>query len=143
MLIISDNKGLPLSCSTPISGHHNDGYRLRDKVRRMFDKIENCDISIEGLVLNADAGFDVKSLRKYCHQREIMDNIVVNPRNRRKDDGLKYVYDKELGKRRFVIERTNAWLDGFKALLVRFETKAKHFLDLHYLASSIILLRQL
>ena len=32
--------------------------------------------------------------------------------------------DDELYKERFSVERTNAWIDAFKALLVRFETKS-------------------
>lgn len=31
-------------------------------------------------------------------------------------------FDNELYKRRFKIEKANAWLDSFQALLVRFET---------------------
>ena len=38
-----------------------------------------------------------------------------------------YLFDSELYKERFAVERTNAWIDGFKALLVRYETNAKHW----------------
>ncbi len=49
--------------------------------------------------------------------------------------------DDVLYKERFSVERTNAWLDAFKALLVRFETKAQTWMGLHYLAFSLILIR--
>lgn len=35
-----------------------------------------------------------------------------------------HLFDELLYKCRFVIERTNTWLDAFKAILVRFETNA-------------------
>jgi len=32
----------------------------------------------------------------------------------------------------------NAWLDGFKALLIRYETKQKHLRDLHLIAFVVV-----
>lgn len=42
---------------------------------------------------------------------------------------------------RFSIERTNAWIDTFKALLIRFEAKSQTWMSLHYLAFSLIIIR--
>ena len=42
---------------------------------------------------------------------------------------------------RFCVERTNAWLDAFKTLLVRFETKVINWISWHYLAFASILIR--
>ena len=42
---------------------------------------------------------------------------------------------------RFVIERTNAWLDAFKALIMRYETKIHTWQSLHYLAFTLIFAR--
>ena len=50
--------------------------------------------------------------------------------------------DEELYKERFSVERTNAWIDAFKAILVRFEVLKHNFKSLHYLAFSLILLRR-
>ncbi len=43
--------------------------------------------------------------------------------------------------RRFVAERTFAWADKFKRLLIRFERYDAHFLGAHYLAFTMINLR--
>ena len=99
-------------------------------------------IPSEGLFLNGDAGFDAHKLRETCDINGIIPNII---RNKRNGDSLEidnYLFDEELYKERFAVERTNAWIDGFKALLVRYETKAKNWLALHYLAFSFILLRK-
>jgi hypothetical protein len=37
----------------------------------------------------------------------------------------------------------NAWLDAFKALLIRFETKLNHWMALHFLAFTVLLSRKL
>ncbi len=52
-------------------------------------------------------------------------------------------FDSLLYKCRFVVERTNAWLDAFKTILVRFETNEIHWKALNLLAFCVILLRQL
>ncbi|MDD3321231.1 MAG: hypothetical protein PHS59_07295 [Paludibacter sp.] len=71
---------------------------------------------------------------------EIIDNIDNNNRYGKNDASL---IDELLYKNRFVIERTNAWLYAFKAILVRFETKKSHWKALNIIAFCIILLRQL
>lgn len=124
LLILSDSKGIPLACSNLIAGHHHDAYQLVATTTPMFDTIESADIPTEGLFLNADSGFDQTAFRRYCDTKEIVHNIVQNPRN---GSGADYLFDEMLYQCRFVIERTNAWLDAFKALLVRFETKQNHW----------------
>jgi len=52
-------------------------------------------------------------------------------------------FDEQLYKRRNVIEQVNTWLDSFKTLLIRFETKAQHWLALHFLAFSVQLIRKI
>ena len=98
---------------------------------------------LEGLFLNADNAFDVGSLRQACARRGIEANI---PRNRRSADWQTdddTPPDPELYRRRLVIERLNAWLDGFKALLVRYETSLQNWLALHSLAFAVLLLRKI
>ncbi len=142
MLIITDSQGIPLACSDPIAGNHNDAFKLV----KTFRKIYNCSASryscerfipVKGLFLNADSGFDTSDFRSHCYVNEIFDNIDQNKRN-----GNSYksniVFDELLYKTRFVIERTNAWLDAFKAILVRFESKDLHRKGLLLLAFSVI-----
>jgi len=52
MLIITDNKGIPLSCSDPIAGNHNDAHDLVKTVDKMILNIQKSDILTDGLFLN-------------------------------------------------------------------------------------------
>mgnify|MGYP001996098578 CR=1 FL=1 len=140
MLILTDRKGTPLACSEPISGNHNDAYNLVETVDQMLEDIQSSNIRTEGLFLNADAGFDTKEFRISCFKNDIIDNIDKNKRNGEESESI---FDELLYKHRFVIERTNAWLDGFKAVLTRFETNKTHWKALNLLAFCVILLRQL
>lgn len=94
------------------------------------------------MFLNADAGFDTSDFRSYCYANDIFDNIDQNKRNGNSIEAYT-VFDELLYKTRFVIERTNAWLDAFKAILIRFETKNSHWKSLLLLAFTVILLRKL
>lgn len=140
MIILTDSQGIPLCCSEPLSGNHNDAYNLSNNFRSMLSEIHSSGISTDGLFLNADAGFDSEDFRKCCFQNEIIDNIDKNQRNGSSQD---HYFDELLYKCRFVIERTNAWLDAFKAILVRFETNKIHWKALNIIAFTIILLRRL
>lgn len=108
----------------------------------MLTTLRQAQIEVDDLFLNGDTGFDAKVLRQLCDQFGIFPNLAINKRNASKQDHLDCLFDPELYKERFAVERTNAWLDSFKALLVRFETNAKHWLALHYIAFSFILIRR-
>ena len=140
MLILSDNQGIPLACSDAVSGNHNDAFELEKTMDKMLKGLRLCNISTDGLFLNADAGFDTEAFRKYCFKNGIVDNIDINHRN---GSDYEHLFDDLLYKCRFVVERTNAWMDAFKAILVRFETNKIHWKALNILASCVILLRKL
>ncbi len=142
MLIFTDAQGMPLSCSEAIAGNHNDAYDLENNIEKMLRLLQQAKINTEGLFLNADAGFDTSSFRRFCYKNDIFDNIDMNKRNGYYKESYT-VFDELLYKTRFVVERTNAWLDAFKAILVRFETNKTHWKALNLLAFCVILLRKL
>ena len=139
-LFITDKQGIPLTMSQPIDGNHNDLYDIENSFTKMLADLEQSQLEINGLFLNADAGFDSLGFRNICFQKGINANIDFNKRNSKNTDNQPLL-DDQLYKERFSVERTNAWIDAFKALLVRFETKAQTWMGLHYLAFSLILLR--
>jgi transposase len=70
-------------------------------------------------------------------------NIKENPRNRKKPKRrCKRFFDEVLYKLRFTIERTFAWEDKFKRLLLRFETKQIRHLGFKLIAFTLINLRE-
>ena len=140
-LFLSDRQSIPLAMSGPIAGNHNDLYELDFYFRKMIADIKEAQIQTNGLFLNADAGFDSEEFRKTCSTNEIIANIDFNKRNSKNTDNQPLL-DDELYKERFSVERTNAWIDAFKALLVRFETKSQTWLSLHYLAFALILIKK-
>lgn len=143
MLFLTDKNGIPLACSQPVSGNHNDLFEIKKTVSKMIEDIESIAINTSGIFLNADAGFDSKELKEFFDSKEIIHNIDHNKRRSTKDKEQTYVFDNLLYTNRFVVEQVNAWIDGFKTLLVRFETNAEIWHQWHYLAASVLFLRKI
>jgi hypothetical protein len=100
-------------------------------------------LEVTGAVLNLDAGFDSKANRKSVFNAGLKPNIKENPRNRQTPKrGRKRFFDAALYKLRFIVERTFAWEDKFKRLLLRFETKQSHHLGFKLIAFTLLNLRE-
>ena len=140
-LFLTDRQGVPLAISEPMAGNHHDLFEIEKNMRKIEADLALADICSNGLFMNADAGFDAKTLRDLCEQMEIIANIDFNKRNSKNTD-FEYLLDEQLYKERFSVERTNAWLDAFKTLLTRFETTVINWVSFHYLAFALILLRK-
>lgn len=84
----------------------------------MLTSLQQSNRRVKELVLNSD--FDKVSFRNGLFKHDIFVNIENNKRNGKNDVSF---LDEALCNKRFVVERTNAWLDAFKVILVRFETR--------------------
>jgi len=144
ILPISEGQGFIIATTGIIAGHHNDAFELKATLQTAFKQIKQRGLAITGAYFNADAAFDTKAARKTCFNHGLIPNIPENKRNRKQSKrGRKPLYNPEVYKGRFVAERSFAWIDKFKRLLVRFERKDAYFLGGHYLAFAMINLRHI
>lgn len=139
-LYMTDRQGLPLAMSEPVAGNHNDLYDIEVQFEVVTATLEQADITVDGLFLNADAGFDSKDFRKACAKKDINANICFNKRNG--DTDRDEYFDKELYDERYAVERTNAWMDSFRSLLNRFDTTVESWKGFNYLAFIVIALKK-
>jgi IS30 family transposase len=95
-----------LAISEPVAGNHNDLYDIEVQFEVVITTLQEARIPIEGLFLNADAGFDSKDFRKSCGKKDINANVCFNKRNgnSHRDE----YFDKELYSQRYAVEHTNA-----------------------------------
>lgn len=142
-LFFVDKHGQPVAMATPQSGNHHDLYEIKTLFEQMCQLLQDAAITVRGVFLNADAGFDAQELRTVCTEKEIEVNIASNPRNGAPLSETYQYFDERLYKERFVIERTNAWLDSFKALLIRFEKNINSWMAQHFIAFAVLLLRKI
>ena len=137
-----------LSMSTPQAGQHHDLFEIQQLFAEICTLLKEAGINLQHLFLNADPGFDSEGFRLACAKEEIIANVKPNPRNGAGNSEEAYqsgehIFDEELYKDRSVIEHANAWIDGLKALLVRFEFSVKNWMSLHFMAFSVIFLRKI
>lgn len=139
-LYFTDRQGLPIAMSNPVSGNHKNLFDIDVHFGEVTASLEDSGISVNGLFLNADAGFDPKELRDKCEGKGIMANFAKNKRNGNKD-GDDY-FDEKLYGERYSIERTNAWIDSFRSLLNRFDTTITSWVGFNYIAFMVIGIRK-
>ena len=89
--------------------------------------------------LNLDGGFDSKSNRKVIFNAGLIPNIKENPRNRQTiKRGRKRLFNAAIHQLRDRVERTFAWEDKFKRLLMRFEHLQRRHYGMKLMAYTLI-----
>jgi transposase len=142
ILPLLDKHGSVVASTGIIAGNHNDAYNLAPHLRKVLQDVKRLGLSLKGAYFNADMAFDTHEARQICFQYGLRPNIPENPRNRKTPKrGRKRLFNAEVYKRRWGAERTFAWVDMFKRLLVRFERKDIYFFGFHCLAFAMINLR--
>ena len=143
MIAVVDNHGYVLSPLPMAPVNEVDLVLLPQGLKDLKRVARAAGLTLPGAVLNLDAGFDSKTNRKCIFNAGLRPNIKENPRNRQKPKrGRKRFFDEALYKLRFIVERTFAWEDKFKRLLLRFETKQIHHLGFKLIAFTLINLRE-
>ena len=99
-------------------------------------------LTIDGSYLNLDGGFDCRQNRKVIFNAGLVPNIKENPRNRKTPKrGRKRMVNAAIHSLRLCVERTFAWEDKFKRLLVRFEFKQRRHYGMKLMAYTLVNLR--
>ncbi len=129
VLAIVDKNGFVIAPFTSASVNISDCSLLLDSLGHLSRITRDIGISIKGSILNLDGIFDSKKNRKAIFNRSMVPNIPENKRNRKKPKrGRKRLFDQDIHELRLAVERTFAWEDKFKRVLIRFETKqSRHF----------------
>ena len=109
-------------------------------MQEMMADLSKANIRMDGLFLNADAGFDCVALRSVLKSYGVVANICINKRNGTTNDSI--LLDELLYRERYSIERTNAWMDCYRTILNRFDTTLRNWESWNYIAFSVLLLRK-
>ena len=99
-------------------------------------------LDLRGAYLNLDGGFDSARNRKGIFNAGLIPNIPENPRNRQRTKrGRKRFFNAAIHALRIRVERTFAWEDKFKRLLLRFERIQQRHYGMKLMAYTLINLR--
>ncbi len=75
---LTDRQGNVLAFLPPMSGRHHDLYGLQEHMEKQVRSLKKAGISVDGLFLNADAGFKSKAFKKVCQKYGIIPNVPDN-----------------------------------------------------------------
>jgi len=122
------------------AGNHNDAYKLKQRMTDFFKWFNTLNIgSLRGAYFNADAAFDVKAVRKVIFNYGLIPNIPENNRNRKGvKKGRKRLFNQKVYDNRYTNERTHAWADKFRGILIRFDRKADYWLGANLIVFAMI-----
>jgi hypothetical protein len=119
---MTDNNGYVLSPLPGAPVHETDMVLLPDALKALKRLAKMVGLDLRGAYLNLDAGFDSTHNRRCMFNAGMVPNIKENPRNRKcTKRGRKRLFNAALHALRTRVDRTFAWEDKFKRLLLRFE----------------------
>lgn len=134
---ITDRDGIPLTLVFS-SGNRHDYPFAEMAVKRL--KVGQ---RTRPGVLLGDKGFDAAKFRRQLRKRGIKTNIPHRQYRKRRRRGRPPLDDQELGKHRFVVERTNSWLKSFRRIRFRYDDSLASFRGFVLLACMVICTRKL
>jgi transposase len=141
-LPVTDHNGSVVATTDSGAGNHKDAFDRKPHLHSAFKAIKRLGLSIAGACFNADSSFDTQAARKVCFNHHVVPNIAENKRNRKSTKrGRKRLFNSAVYKDRFASQRTFAWIAKFRALLVRFDIQKIYFMASHFLAFTLINLR--
>jgi transposase len=144
ILPITDAQGYLIASTLLVAGHHHDAFELKPHLQTAFKAMKRLGLVFRGAFFNADSAFDTKAARKVCFNHGLIPNMAENKRNRQSPKrGRKRLFNPEVYKRRFTSERSFAWIDKFRALVLRFDRCDVYFMGGHFIAFAMINLRHL
>ena len=142
VLAIVDNNSFVLAPLPVAPVNEADTVLLPDGLNALKRVARVADLKIAGAYLNLDGGFDSRHNRKAMFNAGLVPNVKENPRNRKTPKcGRKRLFNAALHSLRLCVERTFAWEDKFKRLLLRFEFKQRRHYGMKLMAYTLINLR--
>ena len=130
--LFADQDGLPADVGFG-KGNINDKVFLLDHIKNTAGKLKK--------TLNLDMSYMSLSFRRAMRQKGIRVNMKVRAQDFTRKRGPKFTFDDQKYKVRMFVERTNAWLKGFRRLRLRREYHYSMFKAFVFLALLIILIR--
>ncbi len=131
-MVLVDGQGVPLGVHLSAATRAESSLALARLEARVTERQPDRII--------ADRGYDARHLWEVMKARGV-DLIAPHLRTRvsRYHDGRKL----RRYRRRWIVERTNAWLFSFRRLVVRYERKLENFRAFLHLACCLIALRKI
>jgi hypothetical protein len=140
---MTDNNGDVLSPLPVAPVNKTDMVLLPDGLKALKRVANMVGLGLRGAYLNLDAGFDSTYNRQCIFNAGMIPNIKENPRHRKHTKrGRMRLFNEAIHTLRTRVDRTFAWEDKFKRLLLRFEHIQQRHFGMKLLAYTLINVRE-
>lgn len=126
--------------------NQHDTTLLPQSLDDLADIANLIGFDLKNAYLTLDAGFDGKINKQRVRLLDMIPVIRPNKKNTKDPEKIKKLFcnfNEQIYKKRFVIERTFAWQDTYRKLVICYEKLLCTHLGFKYLAYSMINLRVL
>ena len=142
VIAIIDHHGYVLAPAPVAPVNETDMVLFPESLKALKKVAKEVGLDLRGAYLNLDGGFDSARNRKCIFNAGLIPNIPENPRNRKRTKrGRKRFFNEAIHALRMRVERTFAWEDKFKRLLLRFERIQQRHYGMKLMAYTLINLR--
>jgi hypothetical protein len=139
---MTENQGYVLAPVPVAPVNETDMLLFPEGLKALKKVAKEVGVALQGAYLNLDGGFDSARNRKCIFNAGLIPNIKENPRNRKTTKrGRKRFFNAAIHALRLCVERTFAWEDKFKRLLLRFERIQQRHYGMKLMAYTLINLR--
>ena len=140
---MTDNHGYVLS-PLPVAPVNETDMLLRPEGLKALKRVaKTVGLDLRGAYLNLDSGFDSTHNRTCVFKAGLIPNITENPRHRKRTTrGRKRFFNAAIHALRTRVDRTFAWEDKFKRLLLRFEHLQQRHFGMKLMAYTLINVRE-
>ena len=140
---MTDNNGYVLSPLPVAPVNKTDMVLLPDGLKALKRVAKMVGLGLRGAYLNLDAGFDSTYNRTCIFNAGMIPNIQENPRHRKHTKrGRTRLFNAAIHALRTRVDRTFAWEDKFKRLLLRCEHRKQRHFGMKLLAYTLINVRE-
>lgn len=126
----------------PVNNH--DNVLLPESLDALADFASLISLDLKGSYLTLDSGFDSDLNKWLVRTLEIIPVIKPNRRGTKDEKKIEAMYtdfNERIYKERFKIERTFAWQDTYRKLVIRYEKLEATHTGFKYLAYAVMNLR--
>ncbi len=142
VMAIIDHHGYVVAPVPVAPVNETDMVLLPEGLKALKKMAKEVGLDLNGAYLTLDGGFDSLANRKCIFNAGMIPNITENPRNRKTTKrGRKRLFNAAIHALRLQVERTFAWEDKFKRLLLRFERIQQRHYGMKLMAYTLINLR--
>ena len=142
VIAIIDNHGYVLAPVPVAPVNETDMVLLPQGLSALKQVAKQVGLDLRGAYLNLDGGFDSAHNRTCIFNAGLIPNIKENPPNRKPPKrGRNRFFNAAIHALRMRVERTFAWEDTFKRLLLRFERIQQRHYGMKLLAYTVMNLR--